>query len=287
MMARYLNVEYEYLGYNCGWDEIQQMLADGEIDLLTSAQKTPEREKLFDFSKPIGTSSCVLSVRSDNTAIIAQDYATYDGMRVGVLRNSSRNDDFEQLAKEKGFSYTVTYYSSADEMAQALQQGKVDAVVSSSLRRTKGERILEEFDTRDFYAMVRKGNTELLDEINYAIDQMNAAEGDWKNALQNKYYTHLENRNLSFTEQEQELIRQYASGEKVLTIACSMDRAPYSYVENALNFQPRIDFLQVYLTDCLQKLLQTFGRKILSLYRYQSSALMVSIPREEVQSSRI
>lgn len=70
-MARYLNVEYEYLGYDCGWDEIQQMLADGEIDLLTSAQKTPEREKLFDFSKPIGTSSCVLSVRSDNTAIIA------------------------------------------------------------------------------------------------------------------------------------------------------------------------------------------------------------------------
>lgn len=60
-------------------------------------------------------------------------------------------------------------------MAQALRQEKVDAVVSSSLRRTKGERILEEFDTRDFYAMVRKGNTELLDEINYAIDQMNAA----------------------------------------------------------------------------------------------------------------
>lgn len=75
-------------------------------------------------------------------------------------------------------------------MAQALRQEKVDAVVSSSLRRTKGERILEEFDTRDFYAMVRKGNTELLDEINYAIDQMNAAGGDWKNALQNKYYTH-------------------------------------------------------------------------------------------------
>lgn len=26
MMARYLNVEYEYLGYDCGWDEIQQMV---------------------------------------------------------------------------------------------------------------------------------------------------------------------------------------------------------------------------------------------------------------------
>lgn len=34
----------------------------------------------------------------------------------------------------------------------------------------KSERVLEEFDTRDFYAMVKKGNTELLNEINYAID---------------------------------------------------------------------------------------------------------------------
>lgn len=170
MMARYLNVEYEYIGYDCSWDEIQQMLADGKIDLLTSEQKTPEREKLFDFSEPIGISSCVLSVRSDDTAIIAQNYKTYDGMRVGFLRNNSRNDDFEHLAKEEGFSYTAVYYSSADEMAQALQQGTIDAIVSSSLRRTKSERVLEEFDTRDFYAMVKRGNTELLNEINYAID---------------------------------------------------------------------------------------------------------------------
>lgn len=232
MMARYLNVNYEYVGYECSWDEIQKMLEDGEIDLLTSAQKTPEREERFDFSEPIGASSCVVTVRSDNTSIIAQDYATYDGMRVAMLRNNTRNDDFEKLAEENSFTYHPVYYSSADEMAQALKNGEVDAIVSSSLRRTTGERVLEDFDTRNFYAIVKKGNTELLNEINYAIDQMNAAEGDWKNALQNKYYTHLESRNLTFTEKEQEIIQQYASGEKTLTVTCSTDRAPYSYVED-------------------------------------------------------
>ena len=232
MMARYLNVNYEYIGYDCSWDEIQKMLEDGEIDLLTSAQKTPEREERFDFSEPIGVSSCVVTVRSDNTAIVAQDYTTYNGMRVAMLRNNTRNNDFEKLAEENSFTYRPVYYSSADAMAQALQEGEADAIVSSSLRRTTGERVLEDFDTRNFYAMVRKGNTELLNEINYAIDQMNAAEGDWKNALQNKYYTHLESRNLTFTEKEQKLIQQYASGKKTLTVTCNTDRAPYSYLED-------------------------------------------------------
>lgn len=34
------------------------------------------------------------------------------------------------------------------------------------------ERILEKFGSSDFYVIVKKGNTELLNKINYAIDQM-------------------------------------------------------------------------------------------------------------------
>ena len=33
---------------------MQQMLEDGEIDMVTSARKTPDREEKFDFSRPIG-----------------------------------------------------------------------------------------------------------------------------------------------------------------------------------------------------------------------------------------
>ena len=37
-------------------------------------------------------------------------------------------------------------------------------------------------------SLLKKGNTELLNEINYAIDQMNAVEGDWKTTLYNNNY---------------------------------------------------------------------------------------------------
>lgn len=122
MAARYLNVKYEYIGYDKSWDEMQDMLEEGEIDLLTSAQKTEDREKLFDFSKPIGTSSAMLTVKSDNTSIIEQEYSTYENMRVGMLRENSRNDDFAKLAEEKGFSYQTVYYDMESDIKEKLMR---------------------------------------------------------------------------------------------------------------------------------------------------------------------
>lgn len=232
LAARYLDVTYEYVGYEDSWEDMCKMLTNGEIDFVTSAFQSPEREEEFDFSKPIGTNSGILSIKSGNAAIVAQDYETYNDITVGMLKNDSRIESFKTFAKEKGFTYRTVYYPNIDELTAALEKGSVDAVVTNSLRQTENERIIERFDTKDFCAMVKKGNEELLEQINYAIDQMNMVEGDWKNELNNKYYAWDNEKNIQFSEEELEIIRQYASGEKTLTISANADRAPYSYVEN-------------------------------------------------------
>ena len=131
------------------------MLEDGEIDILTSAQKTPEREEQFAFSdQAIGTSSAILTVRSGDTRYTAGDYATYNGMRIGLLKNSSRNEELAKFAAEKGFSYTSVYYDTVDEMTAALQNNsEIDAIFSSNLRSIHSEWVLDEFDPSDFYVM--------------------------------------------------------------------------------------------------------------------------------------
>ena len=231
LMARYWDVNYEYVGYDKSWDEMQQMLIDGEIDMVTSARRTPEREELFDFSRPIGTNTGILTVRSDNSTIVEGKYSTYDGMRVALLRGNSRNDEFASYAQTKGFTYKSVYFDSAEEMAEALQNGTVDAIVTSSLRKTNNERILEKFGSSDFYVIVKKGNTELLNQINYAIDQVNAAEGDWKTTLYNKNYENADTKNLEYTEEEKRIVAQY-SKDNPLHILCDPTRYPYSYTEN-------------------------------------------------------
>ena len=231
LMARYWDVDYEYVGYDKSWEEMQQMLIDGEIDMVTSARRTPEREELFDFSRPIGTNNGILTVRSDNSTIVEGKYSTYDGMRVALLRGNSRNDEFAEYARTKGFTYKSVYFDSAEEMAEALQNGTVDAIVTSSLRKMNNERILEKFGSSDFYVIVKKGNTELLNKINYAIDQMNAAEGSWKTTLYNKNYETTDTKNLEYTEEEKRIIAQY-SKENPLHVLCDPTRYPYSYTEN-------------------------------------------------------
>ena len=231
LMARYWDVNYEYVGYDKSWEEMQQMLIDGEIDMVTSARRTPEREELFDFSRPIGTNNGTLTVRSDNSTIVEGKYSTYDGMRVALLRGNSRNDEFAEYARTKGFTYKSVYFDSAEEIAEALQNGTVDAIVTSSLRKMNNERILEKFGSSDFYVIVKKGNTELLNKINYAIDQLNAAEGSWKTTLYNKNYETTDTKNLEYTEEEKRIIAQY-SKENPLHVLCDPTRYPYSYTEN-------------------------------------------------------
>ena len=232
LMARYWDVDYEYVGYDKGWSETQQMIEDGEIDMGTSARKTPEREERFDYSRPIGNNECMMTVRSDNDTVIVQNYATYNGLRVAMLNGNTRNADFEEFAAEKHFNYIPVYFNLVSDMENALQTGQVDAIVSSSMRATKNERMVERFNNEEIYIIVKKGNRELLDKINYAIDQMNAAEGDWKTELFNRYYTSLGEKNLEFTEQEKALLAQYRATNRPLRVLCDPTRKPYSYLEN-------------------------------------------------------
>ncbi len=233
LMARYWDVDYEYVGYDKSWDDMQQMLEDGEIDMVTSPRKTPEREEKFDFSRPIGTNNGILTVRSDNSTIVDGNYSTYNGMRVAFLNGSSRDKEFADFADNKGFTYDPFYFDTTAEMEEALQNGNVDAIAATSMRKTNNERIVDKFDSSDFYVIVKKGNTELLDEINYAIDQMNEVEGDWKTTLYNKNYESIETKNLEYTEKEKSIISQY-SKDNPLHVLCDPTRYPLDIIKGFL-----------------------------------------------------
>ena len=232
MANRYMDVKLEYVGYGKNWNELLQMLQNGELDILTNAQKSPEREQLFAFTKPTGVTSGLLNVRADNTKFIAGDYATYNGMRIGTFRKDRSYELFQKWAQEKGFTYQTTFYDTSTELYAAFRRGEVEAIVANSFCRHEEERTLDMFYTDNIYGIVRKDDTQLLNDFNYALNQMNASEGDWVHMLLYKYVTDTNTVKISFSHREQELIRQYQSGEKKLVVGVWTDRAPLSYVEN-------------------------------------------------------
>lgn len=232
MASRYMDVKVEYVGYDKNWNELLQMLEHGELDILTNAQKSPEREQIFAFTKPTGVTSGLLNVRADNTKFVAGDYATYNGMRIGTFRKDRSYEIFKKWAQEKGFAYQTTFYDTSPELYAAFRRGEVEAIIANSFRKPDGERTLDLFYTNNIYGIVRKDDTQLLNDFNYTLDQMNANEGDWMHRLLYKYANQASAAQTTFSQREQELIRQYQSGEKKLVVTAWTDRAPLSYVED-------------------------------------------------------
>ena len=232
LVSQYSHLNFSFTGYEQSWEDMLTMLDNGEIDVVTSARKTPDREEKFAFSRPIGRNSTVLSIQAGNTSRLAGDYATYDGITVGVVPGSSQNQSLEEFALANGFTYQTREYADPGQMAEDLQNGTIDAILSSSLRRTENEKTLDTIETDYFYAIVRKGDAALLDEINYAIDQMDINEGDWANVLYYKYYGNSSPKTLSFTGRELAYIQEVAAGRKQITVTSMGDRRPYSYVES-------------------------------------------------------
>ena len=232
MFSEYSHLNFDYVGYDKSWNDMLDMLENGEIDLVTSARKTPDREAKFAFSYPIGRNSTVLSVLANNTKFHSGDYQSYDGICVGLLAGSSQNDTLVEFAKEKQFSYNTKEFEDSQKLEEALQDGSIDAILSSNLRKMQNERTLDTLQTDNFYAIVRKEDTELLSEVNYAIEQMDINGGDWENSLFYKYYGQIYSSELVFTEREKAYIQDVLAGKKKITVTAIGDRAPYSYVED-------------------------------------------------------
>ena len=186
----YTHWKYEYIGYKEGWPQMLDMLENEEIDLISSTIKTPQKLKLFDFSKhPLGMSGTIMTVKPGQTKFKPGDYKNWHDLRVGMLNNNdSKNDIFHEFSKEKVFYYEPTYYDSVTELQEALQKGEVDAIVTGSLRQRKNEEVFEEIGVHPFFFAVKKGNRELLDEVDNAMDRLLADKPDILKELFRKYY---------------------------------------------------------------------------------------------------
>lgn len=175
LLSRYLDWEFDYVGYDKSYDENVKMLENGEIDILTSVSWNEDRAEKFLFSdKAIGTNSTIFTVKSGNSNVVKGDYSTYDGLKIGVLVGNSKNKIFEDFSKENNFTYEPIEYATEPELSAALENNEVDGIVSGSLRSMGNEWLMESLDPNPFYICTRKDEhgQVLMDAINSALDEL-------------------------------------------------------------------------------------------------------------------
>lgn len=235
-LSNYLQCTFSYVGYEKSAQECVEMLRNGEVDIYTAAKRTPEREEEFAFSvHPAITATTCMNVKRGTDRVVAGDYSTYNGLRIGLLERHTYNDRFIEFTKDKGFDCEIVYYSTPTELSNALISDEVDALVNSYIRTPEDEMTIENFGETPYYFMARKEDQSLIDALDAAVDKMNIETPNWRSDLYNTYYGS-QNSNTELTAEEEQLLQQMRDNNTVICAVMNPDRNPYSWYENGRGY---------------------------------------------------
>ena len=156
------------------FDSIIPEIVSGKADMaLAGMTVTEDRKASVDFSDTYATASQMIIVKEDSKIAGPDDLK---GVTVGVQLGTTGDIYVSDLEAD---GTTVERYNKGFEAVQALSQGKIDAVVidgepaKTFVSESEGLKILDEAFTVEEYAIaVKKGNTELLDKVNGALETL-------------------------------------------------------------------------------------------------------------------
>ena len=161
------------------FDSIITAVNEGSVDFgMAGMTVTEDRLKEVDFSTSYANGKQVIIVKEDSAITTADDLfaegAAYKvGVQLGTTGDIYATGDFG--------TENVTTYSNGNEAVLALLGGSVDCVIIDTepakalVAANAGLKILETAYANEDYAIcIKKGNTELLDQINQAIKELTA-----------------------------------------------------------------------------------------------------------------
>ncbi len=162
-------LEIEDIAFDSIIAEVDSSKADMGMAGMTV---TEDRKQSVDFSVTYAVARQVVIVKEGGDIASIDDLA---GRKIGVQQGTTG----DIYASDDYGDDNVERYSKGMEAVQALAQGKIDAVIIDNepakvfVSENEGLIILDEAYADEEYAIaVRKGNTELLNAINEALDEL-------------------------------------------------------------------------------------------------------------------
>lgn len=188
-IAQNQKIKFEFV--ECAFPQIFTMLNNGEIDgIMDAITITPDREILYDFSKPYCSADIVLATSLTDPAV--QSYEDLRGKAVAVLSGTTWEEYAESIKDEYGFTLlhcanmqrvynsvitgeTVACFDDKPEMKYQIAIGLPMRLIGS----------IGQNDGLGF--LVKKGyNKELLQKFNEGLERIQA-DGQYQTILETYY----------------------------------------------------------------------------------------------------
>ncbi|TCL54816.1 periplasmic sensor diguanylate cyclase/phosphodiesterase [Kineothrix alysoides] len=228
-IAKYTGWKYKFV--EASWTECLEMLENGELDLVTYAKDSPEDRTRFEFSEyPMGMTSSVLTIRSGDTgSYYYNDFASFDGMKIGAVKGGGSVSEVRTLFKEYGISMTLQLFDTEKELQKALSMQTIDAIAAGNHRKLDNEKIIATFNAEPFYAITQRKNTSIMAEFDNAMEEIMLTDPYFEKELYDKYFEENVTNMVALTREE----KAYVDEHKTVKMAASPDSKAMCYYDGS------------------------------------------------------
>ena len=177
-LENYVPCEFEYIVFD-DWTDLLDKLQSGEVDIIPNL---PGDDKWLINAKStdhvVGRFPMELVITSDQIK---------PKINLARVRTNYDTPGLDEVARAEGFSYNLINYKTYQDVINAYERGDVDGYVDAMLFYRKSKPTYAVFDRQNYRLSVRADRQDLLNRLNWAMDQLLLYQFDIRDVLKRKY----------------------------------------------------------------------------------------------------
>ena len=189
-LAGYTGWKFEYV--KCDWSNCFEKLENGEIDIMGDISYTDDRAKEMLYSEEtMGEEKYVLYADLSNNDIVASDFKSLDGKRIGVLMGTKPENMLTEWENKNGIHTEHVNISGNSDVEKKLANHEIDCFVSleESIWSERGISCVTTIGKSGIYFVMNKGRSDIKQELDLAMGQLDKDSPFFKSDLYKKYFT--------------------------------------------------------------------------------------------------
>ena len=189
-LSGYTGWEFEYV--TCDWSDCFEKLKNGEIDIMGDISYTSDRAEEMLFSdEPMGEEKYYLYADLSREDIIASDFRTLNGKRIGVLMGTEPELMLTEWEEKYDLKTQHVNIANNEDVKQKLANHEIDCFVSleESFWADLGISTIARVGSSGIYYAINKDRPDLKEELDYAMRALDEAAPFYTADLYKQYFS--------------------------------------------------------------------------------------------------
>lgn len=235
--VEYLNIISDFTGWNYeyvpvdSYAEALELLQNKEIDLMAPVMLTSDWMEIYDYSAfSMGTGYYALICDSGNQELNYEDWDAISKTKIAVAEGYPITETFLEYLEANSLEVELCYYDTTEEAVGAMKKGEADCSIISLIAVDDSYKVLSKYCSSLMYYITWKGNAELIDELNVAMEQVQSLYSSDIKRLEKEYFPTYTKQ--YFSKEELEFIERNG----VIRVAYTSNNIPISYTDTTGNY---------------------------------------------------